>query len=489
MTHFFLKPNQSGVPVPFTGVGDLPGTNNHGTEIAPVIFSAGAVGDWIWNNPDPEMTFHFASGNYTVGPERINGQYCQGADNIWLRTNPANAVLQPPYNVPVSGRIPRLFFIGDSNNPPVLKNFSHNYTKAQTDSWGGVVVRPMFYSDNYVDHIQVEYITFDDNFLGMGYPTIEGSSVPRGFKLFSLALRAKTGVVRGCISQNSGASGGVDYLQNEAFPINIYAMEPPKDGWLIENNTIRNFRARNGGYATLISPCMFTATSTTELYPPTGDINEWFACTVRGNTVDGTGTPVVNGMGSSGFNELASHRILFTNNVAINCALGSNNDTGGVIRQHYICNSFIDCTAMIQLGSPTSNPCFMRNFRIDNNYIRIKGLPGAEVAPGWPVKRCCLHIRNNARGILLRDNTIDHGAAAQFGGSYFRVVNLSGQDGYYPAYYGSYGPKNADIDPWIAEDRGDGTLFKGTPLSSKSTEDERYFGKIAVADDDRWTVV
>ena len=484
MTHFFLKPGASGQPIPYTGVGDLPGDTNFGTESAPVFFSAGAVGWWLYDNPDPEMTFHFAQGDYTVGPSHLSdGQYCQGADFIAIRHK------KPPVDL---NKLPRVFFMGDPNKLPMLRSYPRNYTKAQTDLWGSGREQCIIWSyivNQYVDHIQIEYLAFDDNFLGMGYPSTEGA-ITHGFKLFALQLRAKTGIVRGCTVENSGASsdkiGGA--LAAEAFPINVYAIDPKEGAWLIENCTVKNFHSRNGGYATLIAPSMFTTNpDSSYLYPPTGDIDEWFACTVRACTMNGV--PQVNGCGSAGTGEptyYASSRILFQNNVITGCGIGSNTDTASVVRQHYICNSFIDVCCMIQLGTPTSGPTFHRNFKIDNNYVRIKGLPGAEPAPGYPVKRCGLHIRNNARGILLRDNTLDHGPAAQFGGDYFRVINLSGQDGYAPAYYGSYGPGNNDIDDWVGENRAAGTLFKGAPI--KSTEEERVFGKIIVADDDRWTV-
>ena len=236
---FWIKPNAENVPVPFDGQGDHPGPANHGTPECPVIFSAGALSEWIYDpalTPDPEdedfyeYEFHFVPGLYFVGPDKIDGLYLQGSTCIYIQPNPA----RPKRKV-----IVRL--IGAGINQTTLRFTSRAYTKEQTDTWTNGIEDAVIRSapSGYVHEIEVSRLTIDSNFEGQGNAATGNHY---GYKLHGIQIRARRWYLHklrviGC-GANSDTKGGA--LTAEAFPINCYSLESDVTS-LIRHCTVEGF--------------------------------------------------------------------------------------------------------------------------------------------------------------------------------------------------------------------------------------------------------
>ncbi|RPJ23118.1 MAG: hypothetical protein EHM33_21835 [Chloroflexi bacterium] len=479
INEFWVKPNHENVPVPYTGIGDLPGPNNFGTEKNPVIFSAGAVSEWIYDptlSEDPDdreihqYIIHFAPGIYFVGPDKINGEYIQGSTCIYIQSNPK----RPNRKVVVELR-------GAGAHETILRYTSRNWTQAQTDAWKGPVEDAVIRSSlGTVENIMVFSLTVDSNFKGQGYAAT-ADSITRGYKLHGIQVRATSGFIADVVIVGCGSNSDMigDSIANEAFPLNIYSYAPGE--WLIARCEVKGFTSVNGGYATMISVNPFTdipEPTPVEFYDADGSNRATkFRCIVRDCYVQGEA--IVNGLGASGTpahdGAYASEYVLFKHNLISNCVIGANFDTAGVRYIHFEDNIFVDVSAMIQLGTPTggtssrlpnpNNPTFHRNFYIAGN-TAIIFRHNAPLSPYSDdrVKGAGLILRNNSAGIVYHENVLIPRRTRKFCGwqakpteYYFREVCPSSVDPYYDEYYGDAGPEVTCMDNWQDYERTKGS--------------------------------
>ena len=488
--HYYLKPAPEDFQVTWNGGPEFPGDNNFGTETEPVYLSAGAINEWVYDPlaADPadvdtyQHFFHLMPGEYCVGPAaNRDGRYLQGADCIFLQNN----LGRPNRKVEVMFSP---FYDGDR---PLLRSYGRQYTREETDLWPGMKEERLFYtpeSSGYLNNVVLLNLDLDQNWDNQGYAAY---GITKGFKTNSIQIRANNYLIKGCRVINNGANSdmvGGSLLTSEAFPINMYSLEALPGSGIVEDCEVAKFHSVNGGYATMIAVCPFTA------IPEPRPVIFWTkdsvpgapAAIVRNCLV--RGVRVVNGCGASGSGVLAARGALFENNVFEGCSIGANFDTGGMWNVQLNGNTFIDCNEAVQMGTPTGNalanrapdpmvPPFMYNFLLWNNQIRIKR-NDVQLNKDCPdrVKACLLHIRNNSAGMVAHNNrvfTVDHGNFATWIGAteverYWRFINLSGMDPYtVPGYYGSFGPANTVIDDPL-DGRFEGNTVAGVALVAQT---------------------
>jgi hypothetical protein len=458
----YVKPNQENVPVPYDGIGDHPSATKRGTPEAPVVFSAGAISEWIYL--DGSMDIYFAPGIYYVGPDRIGSTYIQGSTCIYIQPNPNHLDRE------VSIRL-----IGSGRDKTILRFTSRAYTKDVTDTWtNGIEDAVIRSSTGYVHEIEISDLTVDSNFAGQG---TAATGNHYGYKLHGIQIRCSQWDLQrlrviGC-GANSDTKGGA--LQAEAFPINCYSLEADTQS-IIRHCSVEGFMSTNGGYATMIAVCPFTAHAEPKpvsYYDAAGHNRALkFLSVVEDNYI--RGEPNCNGMGASGTGGpefYASHYVCFRRNFVENCSLGFNHDTGATYYCHYEANTFINVCAIGQLGTPTggtadgkpdpNNPTFMYNFYIANNIAKLVR-QNIFVAPGDYVKAAGLIIRNNSAGIVFRHNSLMTGTPfLRWDGTledeYYRMICQSSVDPYNLEYYGSAGPSVTCGDDWSDPKRTLGT--------------------------------
>ena len=344
---------------------------------------------------------------YAFSHDRIRDRLNQTADTNGVVVHLLSVGGAPTvYNIqplPMSGGNPGLVkLVGETNNPHLVTLRLNTNAADETlgfDNAEEFVLHT--YDGVMLEKFEVEDLTLDANFSNQG----ESASAVLGhsYKNGGLKVSCVQGRISRVVVKNFGANGFVPVSRfnpsgSEAFPLFIQTLNADQGNYpgeaapvVVRDCEVSGFTSLHGGYCTAIgvrtypiegslnnwvefgsSDCgasmpRFDASGTNRQYRPIGcryltnALALITGCQVRG-------TNLVIGFGAGG-----SEAILMTNNVAINCTLGVNADTGELRRFSFNSNVVLDVSSGLSVGGPGWGEAGYSDISIKNNSFRMGG--------------------------------------------------------------------------------------------------------------------